>query len=133
MAPEVAGRTVSFKGYSMNSAGRLKGVVFATTFKQPLPYFYEIADDRLVLRKNTSPQPHRLYIVPLLAEGQTIDSLPATYQLATDDDVPAGLNDLQTEDDRTTNSQLYDLQGRRISGNPSSGVYIKGGKKIIIR
>ena len=78
-------------------------------------------------------QPHRLYIVPLLAEGQTIDSLPATYQLATDDDVPAGLNDLQTEDDRTTNSQLYDLQGRRISGNPSSGVYIKGGKKIIIR
>ena len=134
VAPEVADRTVSFKGNSMSgSQGTQKGGIFTTTFKKKLPYFYEIADDQLVLRKNTSPQPHRFCYVPHLSEGKTIDSLPASYQLATEEDVPTGVDDLQTEDALWSDSQLYDLQGRRISGNPSSGLYIKGGKKIIIK
>jgi hypothetical protein len=133
VAPEVAGRTVSFKGYSMNSMGTQRGRIFTTTFKQTLPYFYEIADDQLVLRKNTSPQPHRFYFVPLLSEGQTIDSLPASYQLATEEDFPTAVDVLPNEHNQWSDSQLYDLQGRRVTGNPSSGLYIKGGKKTYIK
>jgi hypothetical protein len=134
VAPEVAGRTVSFKGYSLGSnMGLQKGRIFITTYKKTLPYFYEIADDQLVLRKNTSPQLHRFYFVPHLSEGKTIDSLPTSYQLATEEDVPTGVDDLQTEDALWSDSQLYDLQGRRINDYPSSGLYIKGGKKIIIK
>ena len=29
--------------------------------------------------------------------------------------------------------KIYDLQGRRVNGQPRSGVYIKGGKKVIIK
>ena len=28
--------------------------------------------------------------------------------------------------------ELYDLQGRRLSAPPSKGLYIKGGKKIVV-
>ena len=32
-----------------------------------------------------------------------------------------------------TDEPLYDLQGRRVSGNPKSGIYIKNGKKVYIK
>lgn len=42
----------------------------------------------------------------------------------------AGLLDFQVEDSKST-SNLFDLQGRRIQGEPQHGVYIRNGKKIM--
>ena len=33
----------------------------------------------------------------------------------------------------SADDKIYDLQGRRVNGQPRSGVYIKGGKKVIIK
>jgi len=134
VAPEVAGRTVSFKGSSMaKSAGNKRGAVRTTTSKLELPYFYEIADDQFVLCKNASPQPYRIYLEPTLSEGQSIDSLPATIRIVTSDEMASGIKTIETDDRQSSNSQLYDLQGRRVSDNPQPGIYIIGGKKVIIK
>ncbi len=45
-------------------------------------------------------------------------------------DVPVGILEVQTSVDNAT---LYDLTGRKVAGNPKSGLYIKGGKKYIIK
>jgi hypothetical protein len=33
----------------------------------------------------------------------------------------------------SADEKIYDLQGRRVKGQPQSGIYIKGGKKVIIK
>ena len=33
----------------------------------------------------------------------------------------------------SADEKIYDLQGRRVNGQPQSGIYIKGGKKVIIK
>ena len=35
--------------------------------------------------------------------------------------------------DEARDAVLYDLSGRRVQGNPRSGIYVKNGKKIIIK
>ena len=34
---------------------------------------------------------------------------------------------------KITTPRIYDLQGRRINGKPSKGVYIEGGRKVLIK
>lgn len=43
-----------------------------------------------------------------------------------------GINNLQFADLRVDSSNVYDLQGRRVS-NPGKGVFVKDGKKVIIK
>ena len=35
--------------------------------------------------------------------------------------------------DEKTDSHIYDLQGRRLSKVPAEGLYIRGGKKYLVR
>jgi hypothetical protein len=48
------------------------------------------------------------------------------------DGTPTGIETIvrSTKDDGTT---YYDLQGRRVSGRPTHGIYIKGNNKILIK
>ena len=36
-------------------------------------------------------------------------------------------------DDRTISTTLYDLQGRKLQQKPSKGMYIQGGKKVLVK
>lgn len=36
-------------------------------------------------------------------------------------------------DNSPQNSPLYDLQGRRLTSQPSMGVFIKDGKKVVVK
>ena len=44
-----------------------------------------------------------------------------------------GIRTLDDSSSDASTSTLYDLQGRRLTGTPSHGIYIQSGKKIVIR
>ena len=46
-------------------------------------------------------------------------------------DEMSGISDFTLPEDNS--SALFDLQGRRIFGEPSRGIYIHGGKKIVVK
>ena len=51
------------------------------------------------------------------------------------DDETTGINDasrLENSEERTVNRVVYDLQGRRVA-QPAKGLYIVGGKKVIVK
>ena len=43
-----------------------------------------------------------------------------------------GISEIVNSKLSTVNSQLYDLQGRRVK-NPQRGLYIVGGRKVIVK
>ena len=45
---------------------------------------------------------------------------------------PTGI-DLTTNDERGTTNDLYDLRGRRVDAQPRQGIYIRRGKKVVIK
>ena len=45
----------------------------------------------------------------------------------------SGLTGITTIYVDVTDEPLYDLQGRKVSGNLKSGIYIKNGKKVYIK
>ncbi len=47
--------------------------------------------------------------------------------------LPVGIDEVHNASPGTSQSQIYDLSGRRASDTPKKGLYIKDGKKIIIR
>ena len=47
---------------------------------------------------------------------------------STDD--PTGISSVRVAGN---DSRLYDLQGRRVEGQPAKGLYISNGKKVIIK
>lgn len=46
---------------------------------------------------------------------------------------PTGVGSLSFDDDDTNPNVWYDLQGRRIAPTSNSGIYIRGGRKIVIK
>lgn len=58
-----------------------------------------------------------------MAEG----SYPVLIGLA---DAPYGVATIRVS---TSGSEIYDLQGRRLSGKPARGIYIIGGKKVLVK
>ena len=71
---------------------------------------------------------NRAYLV------QPSDADSKDYLIVFDDD-PTGINAINGSLQRGGDKTVYDLQGRKIAGTPSSkkGVYIVGGKKIVIK
>ena len=55
------------------------------------------------------------------------DSYPVLIGLA---DAPYGVATIRVS---TSGSEIYDLQGRRLSGKPARGIYIIGGKKVLVK
>ena len=48
-------------------------------------------------------------------------------------DVVSGINTVKTAGDKIEDAVYYDLSGRRIAGAPRSGIYIKGGRKVVVK
>ena len=47
-----------------------------------------------------------------------------------------GINDVEVSEKDATLSEdasLYDLSGRKVTGTPRSGIYIKGGRKVLVK
>lgn len=75
--------------------------------------------------------PMRFYLTITDADGNSISSAK-NYQvnMFVDDD-PTGISGVETNVE-PVNEVIYDLQGRRVT-NPSKGIYIINGKKVIIK
>jgi hypothetical protein len=43
------------------------------------------------------------------------------------------IDDISPVDNSTIDSPLYDLQGRRLTSQPSKGVFIQSGKKVVVK
>ena len=46
---------------------------------------------------------------------------------------PTSIDDIEYIDNFKKDTNLYDLQGRRLNGQPTKGIYIKNGKKHVIK
>lgn len=55
----------------------------------------------------------------------------ASGRLQKKNDDPAGISEIANKE--TPNSLYFDLQGRRISGQPQKGLYIRNGRKYILK
>jgi polyribonucleotide nucleotidyltransferase len=64
-----------------------------------------------------------------MAVGTTTMNTNATWLVTRMEKVSTAIEEIVTEEN---NGEFYDLQGRKIQ-NPGKGVYIKNGKKIIIK
>lgn len=62
-----------------------------------------------------------------------LDQAPSTRSLAiTFDDETNGISDTLKENEEMMTDKVFDLQGRRVA-NPTKGLYIVGGKKVIVK
>ncbi len=57
--------------------------------------------------------------------GSGIDVMEGHYN-------PTGINDINTKNENTTDNGWYNLQGQRVC-NPSKGVFINNGKKVVVK
>ena len=74
------------------------------------------------------------YIGEFVNEEMVSYCCPKTYRFTVDD--LTGIQSLTAEDinDKSSNSNWFDLQGRPLSGKPTrSGLYIQGNKKIFVK
>lgn len=57
------------------------------------------------------------------------------YSLSDEDIVINGIHQagVQHGGGRDADASVYDLSGRRVTGTPRAGVYIKGGRKIVVK
>lgn len=67
----------------------------------------------------------------LMVTGHTSWSAPSYFWQKDKDDVTTGISSIVATPEQTKNL-IYDLMGRKVL-NPSKGIYIKNGKKIVIR
>ena len=49
-----------------------------------------------------------------------------------DDDTTTAIEEVTTDDGNTGNDIFYNLNGQRVS-NPQKGIYIRQGKKVIVK
>ena len=70
--------------------------------------------------------PYRAYLT-----YNSIQDPTARFMLRIDDNEESGIEEIVNR--KYVNRKYYDLQGRRLSNIPSRGIYIKDGKKIIIK
>lgn len=95
----------------------LKDLVIRGTFSENLrkDTFYSVDASMIIYAQRSE--------VPKFKKVFSGTVLPLEYYTA-------GLLDSQVEDSKST-SNLFDLQGRRIQGEPKHGVYIRNGKKVM--
>ena len=66
----------------------------------------------------------------LTMPGETAASRSALNLRFDDEEEATGVSDVERQENGV--STVYDLQGRRVE-QPRSGLYIRGGKKVIIK
>ena len=70
---------------------------------------------------------------PLLVKGIHLSNRSAKNIALGDVEIINDLTGIQQVENDDTSAVVYSLSGQRVNGTPRKGVYIRGGKKIIIR
>ena len=86
-----------------------------------------LSQEELANRLNVSRQ-----TVSKWEKGLSVPTVGAVYHYrldATENTTPIR----NIENDRYQNTDIYDLQGRRITGKPQKGLYIQNGKLISVK
>ena len=82
-----------------------------------------VEDDRLLYKAENDPEEDNMWKI---TDG--------TYQKDPFfDDLVTGIKDVKAEQNAALETAVYDLGGRRMTGALKPGVYIRGGKKIVIK
>ena len=81
--------------------------------------------------QGTQIPPYRAYLT-----YNNIQDPAARFMLRIDDNEESGIEEIDNQqivNSKSENRKYYDLQGRRVNGKPARGIYIREGKKIMIK
>jgi hypothetical protein len=87
---------------------------------------YVLYNDEFVKTTKGSIKPFRCY----LELGAEVVAAEGRLSIVEDNDVTA--LKLVNSEERIVNSEVYDLQGRKVN-QPAKGLYILNGKKVVIK
>ena len=76
--------------------------------------------------QGTQIPPYRAYLT-----YNSVQNTAARFMLRIDDSETTGIEEI--ENSKSVNRKYFDLQGRRVNGKPARGIYIREGKKIMIK
>lgn len=119
-------KTISGVTYSSaNPAATQNGVTFQGTYQSgniPAGAYFVKNNNLYQSGGSSTIKPFRAYI-----------TAPAGARLLFVDDATGISTTLTNSEERIVKSEVYDLQGRKVSGQPQKGLYITGGKKQIVK
>lgn len=120
--------------YSVRS-GQFIATEEMSSFGQQFPMmntFYVLRDGSFVKAHVSTFVPHRCYIIQSNGNAWS-RSLSLTRGVGGSDGT-TGISMTQKDDESAVDGTIYDLQGRKLSGNPTQrGIYIQNRKKIIVK
>ena len=129
VAPEGAIFAEAYTGATQEFANLLKGCSEATaveTLTADGSSIYVLYNDEFVKTTKGSIKPFRCY----LELGAEVVAAEGRLSIVEDNDVTA--LKLVNSEERIVNSEVYDLQGRKVN-QPAKGLYILNGKKVVIK
>ena len=129
VAPEGAIFAEAYTGATQEFANLLKGCSELTaveTLTADGSSIYVLYNDEFVKTTKGSIKPFRCY----LELGAEVVAAEGRLSIVEDNDVTA--LKLVNSEERIVNSEVYDLQGRKVN-QPAKGLYILNGKKVVIK
>ena len=129
VAPEGAIFAEAYTGATQEFANLLKGCSELTsveTLTADGSSIYVLYNDEFVKTTKGSIKPFRCY----LELGAEVAAAEGRLSIVEDNDVTA--LKLVNSEERIVNSEVYDLQGRKVN-QPAKGLYILNGKKVVIK
>ena len=129
VAPEGAIFAEAYTGATQEFANLLLGCSEATaveTLTADGSSIYVLYNDEFVKTTKGSIKPFRCY----LELGAEVAAAEGRLSIVEDNDVTA--LKLVNSEERIVNSEVYDLQGRKVN-QPAKGLYILNGKKVVIK
>ena len=129
VAPEGAIFAEAYTGATQEFANLLQGCSELTsveTLTADGSSIYVLYNDEFVKTTKGSIKPFRCY----LELGAEVAAAEGRLSIVEDNDVTA--LKLVNSEERIVNSEVYDLQGRKVN-QPAKGLYILNGKKVVIK
>ena len=129
VAPEGAIFAEAYTGATQEFANLLQGCSELTsveTLTADGSSIYVLYNDEFVKTTKGSIKPFRCY----LELGAQVAAAEGRLSIVEDNDVTA--LKLVNSEERIVNSEVYDLQGRKVN-QPAKGLYILNGKKVVIK
>jgi hypothetical protein len=129
--PSVAGKTVKIAGdtkvHTLSSSVYFPVNCGFSYCHQTLDDIYVLEGNSFVWHEHCELKPFTTY---LMIDKRSEVQYPKSFTIVNDDEATAVREVMNHEGGSET---VHDLQERRVNGQPQSGIYIKGGKKIIIK